>query len=115
MSEGAKDSEVVSANNPVRRITTHSPLRYGGFTIYQAGFRPVSNQVDLSVLRVTSDPGRSLKYLGVAMIGAGILLTVCLLALNRRPKSPVVTPPTAVGDVCRGDAPVPQIGESPTP
>jgi hypothetical protein len=106
LTEGAKDSEGVSANNPVRRITTHSPLRYGGFTIYQAGFRPVSNQVDLSVLRVTSDPGRPLKYLGVAMIGAGILLAVCLLALKCLAKSPVVTPPTAPGPVT---------GESPPP
>jgi len=84
LSEGAKDSEGVSANNPVRRISTHSPLRYGAFTIYQAGFRPLSNRGDVSVLRVTSDPGRLLKYLGGAMVVCGILYLLCLRVLDRR-------------------------------
>ena len=83
LSQGAKDSEAASANNPLRRITTNSPLRYGAFTIYQAGFRPLSNQLDLSVLRVTSDPGRVLKYLGGAMICIGILYLVCLRVFKR--------------------------------
>ncbi|MCH5377438.1 MAG: cytochrome c biogenesis protein ResB, partial [Planctomycetes bacterium] len=73
LSDGPQDSETDSANDPPRRIAADSPLRHGTFTIYQDGFRPLPNQVDLSVLRVTNDPGLLLKYIGAVMICGGMV------------------------------------------
>jgi hypothetical protein len=83
LSEGTQDSDVISADNPLREISTNSPLEHGTFTFYQSGFRQLPGNVDLSVLRVTSDPGRLLKYSGAAMICGGILFMFCLLAIRR--------------------------------
>lgn len=76
--EGAQDADVISANNPLREISTINPLRYGTITFYQSGVQQFPGNGDLSVLRVTSDPGRVWKYLGCAMICGGILLLVIL-------------------------------------
>jgi len=82
--ERTQDPDVVSADNPLREISTDRPLHYGTFTFHQSGFRPLPGGVDLSVLRVTSDPGRPLKYSGGAMICGGILWMLCLRAFVRR-------------------------------
>ncbi len=84
LSEGAQDPDFISADNPLRTVSTGSPLRYGAFTFYQSGFQQLPGNVDLSLLRVTSDPGRLLKYVGGAMICGGILLVFCLRAFARR-------------------------------
>jgi hypothetical protein len=78
-----QDPEVVSADNPLREISTHHPLRYGTFTFHQAGFRPLPGGVDLSVLRVTSDPGRLVKCSGGVLLCVGLLWTLCLLPFVR--------------------------------
>ncbi len=90
LSEGEQAAAVVSENDPPREISANSPLRYGAFTFYQSGWRQLPNKVDLSVLRVTSDPGRILKYSGSAMICGGILLMFCLRVLMRRPMPSLV-------------------------
>jgi len=84
LSEGAQDSDFISADNPLRTVSTGSPLRYGAFTFHQSGFQQLPGRVDLSILRVTSDPGRLLKYSGGGMICGGILLMFCLSAFARR-------------------------------
>jgi len=84
LSEGVQDSDFISANDPLRTISTGSPLRYGAFTFHQSGSQQLPGKVDLSILRVTSDPGRLWKHLGGAMICGGILLMLCLRALARR-------------------------------
>jgi hypothetical protein len=99
LSGGTEDSDVISASNPLREISTNSPLHYGTFTFYQSGFRQLPGKVDLSVLRVTSDPGRLLKYSGGAMICGGIPFMFCLRAFVRRPMpSSVSKAPTAEAD-----------------
>jgi len=97
--ERTQDPDVVSADNPLREISTDRPLRYGTFTFHQSGFRPLPGGVELSVLRVTSDPGRVLEYSGGAMILGGILWMLCLRALVRRrvfPQDGLSTRPESV-------------------
>jgi hypothetical protein len=81
LSEGTEDPDVIPADDSLRTISTNSPLRYGTFTFYQYGFQQLPGGVDLSVLRVTSDPGRLWKYLGGAMLCVGILVALCLRGL----------------------------------
>jgi hypothetical protein len=81
--EPTQDPQVVSADNPAREISTNCPLQYGTFTFYQTGSLQLPGNVDLSVLRVTSDPGRLLKYVGGAMLCAGILLMLGLGIMGR--------------------------------
>jgi hypothetical protein len=69
---------------PAREISTDSPLKYGAFTLHQTGFQKLPG-VDLSIMRVTSDPGRLLKYAGCAMICGGILGMFCVRVFARRP------------------------------
>jgi hypothetical protein len=75
-----------AANLPVREVSTGRPLRYGTLTFHQTGFQPMATSSDLSVLRVTSDPGQTLKYAGLGLIGGGLLLGLTLSALVRRPE-----------------------------
>ena len=85
ISDGAQDSSAASENDLLGEISADRPLRHGVFTFYQSGFRQLPNKVDLSVLRVTSDPGRLLKHAGVATICGGLLLMFCLRLFARRP------------------------------
>ncbi len=80
LSESPPDSDAIPVTNPPREVSTGHPLRYGTFTFYQSGFQQLPHKVDLSVLRVTSDPGRFLKYSGGAMVCLGILLMIVLRA-----------------------------------
>jgi hypothetical protein len=91
LSEAMQDAGVVTADNPVREISANSPLRHGTFTFRHAEPRDLPGQVSQPVLRVTSDPGRLLKYLGVAMMCVGILSVFPVRGLMRRRKSPVVS------------------------
>jgi hypothetical protein len=88
LSESAPDSDAIPVTNPPRAVSTDHPLRYGIFTFYQSGFQQLPHKVDLSVLRVTSDPGRLLKYSGGALVCLGILLMIVLRAIKRRQDSP---------------------------
>lgn len=64
-------------NSRNRTITAAKPIRFGKFTISQVGVRTPPNHAELSVLRVTSDPGRFTKYAGCVTIVVGIFLMVC--------------------------------------
>ena len=94
VSGGTQDPDVASAAEPLREISTDRPLRCGTFTFYQAGFQQLPGKVDLSVLRVASDPGRLLEYSGAAMIGCGMLYMLFLRAFSRRRK-PIPVPADA--------------------
>ena len=59
-----------------REISMNAPLTHGTFTFYQSGFQELPGSVEVSVLTVTSDPGRLLKYVGSLMICAGIFTCV---------------------------------------
>ena len=101
LSPGTQNPDVTSQNNPLRVISTNRPLRFGAFTFYQSGSQQLPGKADLSVLRVTSDPGRLLKYSGGAMICCGILFLLWLRAFVRRPMRPLPSKAqTAEGSDC---------------
>ncbi len=53
-------------------ISMNRPLSYGGLRFYQSGYRPLPGGQEVSILSVSRDPGRLLKYTGSAMICLGI-------------------------------------------
>ncbi len=55
-------------NRPVLIYMNH-PLRYGGFTFYQASFSPGDTASKLQVVR---NPGALLPYIAVALVGVGM-------------------------------------------
>jgi ABC-type transport system involved in cytochrome c biogenesis permease subunit len=57
-----------------REIRMNRPLTYGKFTFYQSGYNELPRGEKASILKVTYDPGRFLKYLGCWMICIGIAL-----------------------------------------
>lgn len=55
-------------------ISMNEPLKYNGFTFYQASFQDGPNGEPIaSILSVNKDPGRWLKYLGSLIISIGII------------------------------------------
>ncbi len=50
----------------------NSPTSHNGFRICQSSIRDVGHGKEASVLSVTFDPGRTLKYLGSLLVGVGI-------------------------------------------
>ena len=74
----------IPVSSVLQEISADTPLRHRTFTFHQFGFRELPNQMELSVLRVTSDPGRLLKYLGSGLVCGGILYLVCLWLSNRK-------------------------------
>ena len=57
-------------------ISMNKPLKYGGFTLYQASFEPARSpgEPEVSILAVNKDPGRVLKYIGSALVVLGIMI-----------------------------------------
>lgn len=62
-------------------ISMNRPLNYGGLRFYQSGYRPMPDGREVSILAVSRDPGRLLKYTGSAMICLGIAV---MLVIRRR-------------------------------
>jgi hypothetical protein len=88
LSAATKNPGTQAANTSIREISASRPLHYGGFTFQQLGLQQLPNGVDLSVLRVTSDPGLLLKYAGGALICAGVLLMLVMRATGRKSPHP---------------------------
>lgn len=63
------DSKVVN-----QKIWMNHPLVYKGYTFFQSSYAMVEGEPKVSVLQVTRDPGRILKYLGSILICLGIIL-----------------------------------------
>lgn len=57
-------------------ISMNEPLKYKGFTFYQASFQedPNTGRPTASILSVNKDPGRFVKYLGSLMIVLGTIV-----------------------------------------
>jgi len=51
-------------------IYMNSPLRYSGYTFYQAGF---DNNDKTSILQVVKNPTFILPYIACGLVGAGLL------------------------------------------
>lgn len=76
-SEKAKSYESeVQLKDKTIVISMNEPLKHGGYTFYQSSFEPSNDggEPTVSILSVNQDPGRVLKYLGSALIVAGIIL-----------------------------------------
>lgn len=69
-------SRVEVPDLPEHLISMNEPLKYRGFTIYQASFEndPNTQEPVASVFSVNQDPGRWLKYLGSFIISLGIVM-----------------------------------------
>lgn len=67
--------EVPDLTGP-QTISMNEPLKYRGFTIYQASFQedPNTLQPISSIFSVNRDPGRAIKYLGSFIISLGIVM-----------------------------------------
>lgn len=68
-------SEVEIPDLGLQTISMNEPLKYNGFTFYQASFeQDESGEPVSSILSVNRDPGRPLKYLGSLLIVVGALM-----------------------------------------
>lgn len=67
-------------------VFMNNPLKYDGFTYYQASYFPIGPEQYGSVLSVNYDPGRFFKYLGSLFI---VLGSIWHYLLNRRKKKKV--------------------------
>lgn len=55
-------------------ISMNEPLKYGGYTFYQASYSMEEGKPPVSVFAVNFDPGRQIKYLGSLIMCLGILV-----------------------------------------
>jgi len=55
-------------------ISMNEPLKYGGYTFYQASYQLQDNGPPICVFSVNYDPGRILKYLGSIVMVLGTIL-----------------------------------------
>ncbi|WP_413287870.1 cytochrome c biogenesis protein ResB [Bdellovibrio sp. HCB337] len=69
-------SRVEVPDMPEQLISMNEPLKYRGYTIYQASFENAPNTEEpvASIFSVNQDPGRWLKYLGSLIISLGIVM-----------------------------------------
>jgi hypothetical protein len=72
-------------------IYMNNPLRYGGHTFYQASF---ANQDTSSMLQVVKNPGWTLPYIAVTLVGLGLVVQFALGFFRpRRRKTATATAP----------------------
>lgn len=78
--DGAEDREV--------RIFMNNPLRHGGYTFYQSGFK---NDDRTTILQVVRNPGWLIPYIACVMSGIGLTLhfAITLAGFLRRRQGPV--------------------------
>lgn len=78
-------------------ISMNEPLKYRGFTFYQASFQEdVNGKPIASVLSVNDDPGRMIKYFGSFLI---LLGTIILFYFKKRTKSVQAHQPAEATDI----------------
>ncbi len=58
---------------PKANISMNEPMKYGGYTFYQASYSLEEGRPPVSVFAVNFDPGREIKYLGSLIMVLGIL------------------------------------------
>lgn len=81
-------------------ITINQPLSYKGYQVFQTGIRDVGHGKQASILTVTYDPGRSLKYLGSGLLCLG----VAFMCLGRDGKIILIPEGGKVPELWRQDA-----------
>ena len=74
-----------------RHITMNEPLKWKGFTFYQASYVPDMPRPTTTILSVNHDPGRGLKYLGSLLLVLGsISLYLVKVIQKKRTKEPTL-------------------------
>ena len=71
------DVIVKDASQGVERkanISMNEPIKYGGYTFYQASYSLEDGRPPVSVFSVNFDPGRQIKYWGSLIMVLGILV-----------------------------------------
>lgn len=61
-------------SGPPAVISMNEPLKYGGYTFYQASYQLEEGRAPVSVFSVNYDPGRMVKYLGSLLMVLGALV-----------------------------------------
>jgi hypothetical protein len=56
------------------RVSMNEPVKYGGYTFYQASYQIEEGKPPVSVFSVNYDPGRFVKYVGSIVMVLGVLL-----------------------------------------
>jgi len=70
--------QILDANKQpllTQTISMNEPLKYAGYTIYQASFQedPVTREPTMSIFSINKDPGRAIKYIGSIILSLGIV------------------------------------------
>ncbi len=71
LNEGGTQS--ATASRPVK-IWMNNPLRYGGYTFFQASYAQAPGMIEKSTFAVVTNPGRVLPYVSSLIVFGGLLL-----------------------------------------
>jgi len=69
--------------HPKVEISMNEPLRFNGFSVYQASYEDAMPRPTVSIFSVNQDPGRAWKYTGSILL---VLGTILLFAMKLRQK-----------------------------
>jgi hypothetical protein len=64
------------------RVYMNNPLRYAGYTFFQASFSQEQNGTERSTFAVVTNPGRLLPYISSIAVFAGLLIHFVLIFVN---------------------------------
>jgi hypothetical protein len=84
--EGIKKDVVELDALETRPITMNEPLKWGGFTFYQASYVPEMPRPTTTILSVNHDPGRGLKYSGSLLLILGSISLYLVKVLQNKRK-----------------------------
>ncbi|MBX7232295.1 MAG: cytochrome c biogenesis protein ResB [Bdellovibrionales bacterium] len=97
MRASSYESEVLVPDLGEQKISMNEPLKYKGFTFYQASFeQDEMGKPTMSILSVNYDPGRWIKYFGSLGIVLGVIMLFYFRGLGRSTKSVGIPPITSV-------------------
>ena len=89
-----------------RKVSMNNPLVHDKFTFYQSSFNRLGDGRDVSILSVSHDPGRFLKYLGSLMVCVGTFVVFYMRRHSTREGSSSVSkkPPRSDGQAGTDEA-----------
>ncbi|PWU20980.1 MAG: hypothetical protein C5B49_03355 [Bdellovibrio sp.] len=64
----------VSTDGSLHNVSMNEPLKYQGYTFYQASYQLFEGQPPATILSVNKDPGRPVKYCGSLILALGIII-----------------------------------------
>lgn len=91
--DGAASGEKV-LNHP---ISMNEPLKYGGYTFYQASYVDAQPRPTTSIFSVNQDPGRWMKYAGSILLVLGTIWLFAMKYWKKKREVPIGNPLTERG------------------